>query len=77
MKQRIKLSNIDDMYDLDEPEECRAFLKELRIGGPNGSNITHFDLVDGKRLALDDMTDSQAIQYGNEVYRAIVGQEAQ
>jgi hypothetical protein len=51
------------------PKQARDFLRSLR--GPNGQEVTHVFMADGRKLALDDAPDQAVLDLAHEMARAI------
>lgn len=61
---------VDNKLDLDNPKDAKFFLRGVRI---NGREITHVNLVNGKTLAVEDMSDEQLVTYAKDVYLDFCG----
>jgi hypothetical protein len=59
--------------DLSNPKDCRWYLKNFTIGNDKGesSTVKVFETNDGRSLTVDKMTDSEAIQYANQLYNEL------
>lgn len=64
--QKSKLYSIER---LETAEECRAFLKRLRIG-PDSLPIEWVELTSGKRLSLDEAPDEAVMEFAHDMAHA-------
>jgi hypothetical protein len=51
------------------PKQARDFLRSLR--GPDGQEVTHVYMADGRKLALDEAPDQAVLDFAHEMIRAI------
>lgn len=51
--------------DLRKPVDCREFLSSITI---DNRKVTKFTLVSGRELSVSEMSDSEAVQYANDLY---------
>lgn len=58
--------------DLSTVEACRFYLENMTwcIDGED-KKVTEFTLESGKKIGASDMSDSQLIQYANQLYNEI------
>lgn len=54
-----------NQLDLDKPADAFFFLRSVKI---KGMHIQFVGLDNGKELAIDDMTDEQAVRYAKDIY---------
>jgi hypothetical protein len=56
--------------DLSKVEDCRWYLKNFKLRFKNGETrkVTEAVLKDGKKVQFSDLSDSQAVQYANQLY---------
>lgn len=55
--------------DLENPEDAREFLtKALPEALPNQAGIDHVILESGRKLKISEMSDSEVVQYANELF---------
>jgi hypothetical protein len=51
--------------DLTKPKDCREFLKAFKV---DGRSVEFFELENGRKVRVDEMSDSELIQYAGEIY---------
>lgn len=56
--------------DLRIPADCRAYLRSIKI---DCKAVTEFTLESGKVISVDEMNDSQALQYANQLHEELFG----
>lgn len=67
----------DEVVSLDTPDQCREFIKSLRISnGKEESRITFFQLMDGTQVDIDDATDVQIVDLAIELTKILNKQNA-
>ncbi len=54
------------MFDLSKPADCRAWLRELRVG-PMNSQIEYVFAEDGTKLTLDEASDEQVMELAQSI----------
>lgn len=59
------MSEANEKIDLDNPKDAKFFLRGVRF---SGKPIEFVDLADGRRLAINDMTDEQLVRYAKDIY---------
>jgi len=59
-------SDLEKMWDFSRPEQCREFLKSVRIG-QKGGQITHLMDSSGKELTIDEASDAQVLDLCKEI----------
>jgi hypothetical protein len=69
-KKQIKETPTPNQLDLSDPEDARWFLDNFEAMGPDGRiiKVTEAHLSNGKVINFRNLTDSEAVQYANEVY---------
>lgn len=62
----------DDMkkLDLSKVKDCRFYLENLELEFADGEKrrVLELQLADGRQVKMKDLTDSEAIQYANNLY---------
>jgi hypothetical protein len=51
--------------DLRKEKHCREFLKSMKV---QGKQVIEFILESGRKISVDEMSKSEAIQYANDMY---------
>lgn len=67
-------NNVTQFWNLNNPKQCRDFLKNLRIGDKNkgeGAAITNVRLANGDIVTFDEASDEQIISFANQIAEII------
>ena len=58
--------------DLSKIEDCRFYLEnlELEFEGGEKRKVLELQLDDGRTVKMNDLSDSEAIQYANDLYES-------
>lgn len=59
--------------DLSKIEDCRFYLEnlELEFEGGEKRKVLELQLDDGRTVKMNDLSDSEAIQYANDLYESL------
>lgn len=59
--------------DLSKIKDCRYYLEHLEIEFEGGEKrkVLELALNDGRQVKMKDLTDSEAIQYANDLYEQL------
>ena len=70
----INSGNINQVYDFEDIEECKHFLRNLYIGdSKNRRRVECVDLANGQTVKMEDIPDDQVIQRAKELRSYIYG----